>query len=134
MNNFDTGETLLSRACDCYEDMLRAYERRSWGMVVRRAQEVVEMSLKGLLKIMGVEYPKSHHVGEVFRRVCIEKGLKIDLEQLDEFEDISSYLAEERAPAFYMEKTYNKQNASKAKADAEKVLHFAESLAKTLEN
>lgn len=134
MNNFDTGETLLSRACECYGDMLRAYERRSWGMVVRRAQEVVETSLKGLLKMMGVEYPKSHRVGEVFRRVCVEKGLKINPDQLDEFEDISSYLAEERAPAFYMEKTYSKQNADKAKADAEKVLHFAESLAKTLEN
>jgi len=114
--------------------MIRAYERRSWGMVVRRAQEVVETSLKGLLKMMGVEYPKSHHVGEVFRRVCIEKGLKIDSDQLDEFEDISSYLAEERAPAFYMEKIYSKQNADKAKTDAENVLNFARSFATTLEN
>jgi len=134
VNNFDTGERLISTARECYDELLRAYDRGSWNIVVRRAQEVVEMSLKGLLKTMGVEYPKSHHVGGIFGRVCIERGLKVEPKQLDEFENISSYLADARAPAFYMEKIYNKQNADKAKTDAENVLNFARSFAKTLEN
>ena len=134
MNNFDTGETLLSRACGCYEDMFNAYERESWGMVVRRAQEVVETSLKGLLKIMGAEYPKSHDVGGIFRRVCVERGIKVESQELAELKEISAYLADERAPAFYVEKIYSKKDADKAKTDAEKVLNFAKSFAKTLEN
>ena len=134
MNNFHTGENLLSTACEYYEEMLRAYERGSWNIVVRRAQEVVELSLKGLLKMMGVEYPKSHDVGGVFRRICIEMGLKVNSEKLDELEQISSDLAEDRAPAFYMERAYSKQEADKAKDDAGKVLNFARSFAKMLED
>lgn len=132
MNNFDIGEILLSTACEYYDEMLRAYERGSWNVVIRRAQEVVELSLKALLKIMGVEYPKSHDVGGTFRRVCIDRGLEVEPEELDELKNISSHLAKERSDAFYMEKIYDKQDADKAKAGAERVLNFAKSFAKTL--
>jgi len=132
VNNFDTGEILLSTACECYDEMLRAYERKSWNMVVRRAQEVVELSLKGLLKIMGVEYPKSHDVGKIFERVCMEKGFRIEQTVLDELNRISSDLASKRGPAFYMEEIFEKQDAEKAKADAEVVLNFARSLTEIL--
>ena len=134
MNNFDTGETLLSRAYECYDDMLRAYERPSWNMVIRRAQEVVELSLKALLKMMGVEYPKNHDVGRVFGRACVEMGLRIEPKELDELKSISSDLADVRAPAFYMEEIYDQQDAEKAKAGAGKVLDFARSFAETLKN
>ena len=134
MNNFDTGESLLSTAREFYDEMLRAYERGSWNIVIRRAQEVVELSLKGLLKMMGVEYPKSHDVSGVLGRACVEMGLKIESKELSELRSISSDLAEARAPAFYMERIYDKQSADRAKAGAEKVLNFAKSFAKTLEN
>jgi len=93
----------LSAAREVYDEMLRAYERGSWNIVVRRAQEAVELSLKGLLKMMVVEYPKSHDVGGIFGRACVAKSLKITPEQLDEVKRISSNLAEARSPAFYME-------------------------------
>ena len=134
MNNFDIGENLISTAHECYDELLRAHRRESWNIVVRRAQETVELSLKGLLKMMGVEYPKSHDVGGIFERVCVERGIEVDLQVLKELGRISSYLAEARAPAFYMERIYNKQDADKAKADAGKVLSFAESFAKMLVN
>ena len=134
MNNLDIGERLLSRAHEYYDEMLRAYGRRSWNVVMRRAQEVVELSLKGLLKMMGVEYPKSHDVGGLFGRVCIEMGLEVESEELEVLKDISCELTETRSPAFYEERIYDKQNADKAKAGAEKVLNFAESFAKTLRN
>lgn len=134
MNNFDTGETLLSMACEYYDEMLRAYGRGSWNIAMRRAQEVVEVSLKALLKMMGVEYPKSHDVGGIFGRVCVERGLKVESKKLTELRDVSSYLADERAPAFYLERIYDKKDADRAKTDAEKVLDFAKSFAKMLEN
>lgn len=132
MNNFDTGGRLLSTAREFYGEMLRVYERGSWNIVVRRAQEVVELSLRGLLKMMGVEYPKNHDVSGILARACVEMGLEIGPKELAELRRISSYLADARSPAFYMERIYNKQDADKAKADAEKVLSFAESFAETL--
>ena len=134
MNNFDTGESLLSTARELYDEMLRAYERGSWNIVVRRAQEAVELSLKGLLKVMGVEYPKTHDVGGVFGRVCADMNLEVDPEELAQLKRISSDLAEARAPAFYMERAYSKHDADRAKADAQKVLDFAKLLIKKLED
>jgi HEPN domain-containing protein len=134
VNNFDTGETLLSRVCECYDDMLRSYERGSWGIVVVRAREVVIMSFKGLLKMMGVEYSKIHGLGAIFGIVCIKRGLKVKSKELDQLRHISSALTDGPDPSLDMEKTYSKEDADKAKADAEKVLNFARSFAKTLEN
>lgn len=38
-------------------------EERSYSDVVREAQEVVELALKGVLRLAGVEPPKFHDVG-----------------------------------------------------------------------
>jgi HEPN domain-containing protein len=134
VNNFDTGESLTSLADVYYNELVRAYDMELWNVVVRHAQEVVELSLKGLLKMIGVEYPKSNDVGGVFGLICMEMGFKVEPQELAELKDISSYLADARAPAFYMERIYDKQSADKAKADAEKVLNFARLFAKTLKD
>ena len=134
MNNFDTGESLTSLADVYYNELVRAYDMELWNVVVRHAQEVVELSLKGLLKTMGVEYPKSHDVGGLFGLICTEMGFKVEPQELAELKNISSYLADARAPAFYMERIYDKQSADKARADAEKVLNFAKSFAQMLRN
>ncbi|MFB0546311.1 MAG: HEPN domain-containing protein [Anaerolineae bacterium] len=115
MNNFELGDRLLGEAEEYYEEMLRAYERRSWNVVVRRAQEVVELSLKGLIKMMGIEYPREHDVGGVFEGVCREKGIEIEIETLDQIKRTSSRLARERVPAFYMEELYNEEQARRSK-------------------
>jgi HEPN domain-containing protein len=128
MNNLNYGQRLLSEAKECYEDMLNSYARNSWNMVVRRAQEVVELSLKALLKMVGVEYPKSHDVGTVFELACIQSGIEVDNVDMISIKQISFELAKDRAPAFYIEKIYSRDYAEKAKADAEFVLNFAEAL------
>jgi len=132
MNNFDLSQKLLSEAGECYENMLNSYEKSSWNMVIRRAQEVVELSIKALLKIMGVEYPKSHDVGEVFELTCIQNGIMVENTVLIRIKQISYELAKDRGPAFYIEKIYNKEEAEKAKVDAEFVINFAESLSTKL--
>jgi HEPN domain-containing protein len=58
MTNYERGENLLNDAEIYYEEMQRMFEKGKWNIVVRRAQEVVELSLKGILKIMGIEFPK----------------------------------------------------------------------------
>ena len=125
MNNFELGNKLLNEAEEYYEEMLRAYERGSWNVVVRRAQEVVELSLKGLLKIMGIEYPKEHDVSDVFERACGDKEIEVEIETLVRIKRTSSALARERAPAFYMDRLYSEEQAKEAKEGAELILGMA---------
>lgn len=134
MNNFDVNEKLFAEAELYREEMFRAYGREFWNVVIRHAQEVVELSLKGLLKTMGIEYPKSHDVSNVFEKACIQKGIDIDEELLQEIKNISFDLAEKRAPAFYMERDYTKQQAEEAMQSAEKVFAVANKLSENLKS
>lgn len=47
-------------------DAQGAFNEKDFNMVVRRAQEVVELTLKGALKTLGVDYPKVHDVAPLF--------------------------------------------------------------------
>jgi len=132
VSNFDDAERLLSIAKVYRDELTRAYEGGHWNVAVRHAQEVVELYLKVTLKMIGIEYPKSHDIGSVFTRVCIERNLGVDPEELNKINDISKNLAEKRGPAFYAERIYIQKDAEKAKADAEFVMNFAESLSKKL--
>jgi len=97
MKNFETGEKLIKEAEDYYLDLLQAYKRKSWNTVIRRAQEIVELSLKGLLKIMGVEYPKVYDVGWLFEKIVQEKSvIKVEQKVARRIREISANLARER--------------------------------------
>lgn len=99
---------------------------------MRRAQEVVELSLKGLLRALGTEYPRLHDVGDAFVKAVAAKNLSIDPQILGRIQEISSYLARDRAPAFYMEQEFTQEQAEGAQADARFVLGFADGLAERL--
>lgn len=99
---------------------------------MRRAQEVVELSLKGLLRALGTEYPRLHDVGDAFAEAVAAKNLSIDPQALGRIREISSYLARDRAPAFYMEQEFTQEQAERAQADAQFVLDFAVGLAERL--
>ncbi|HID28600.1 MAG TPA: HEPN domain-containing protein, partial [Desulfobacterales bacterium] len=64
MNNLETGRMLIAEAEADLERVHMEYNKARWNRAVRSAQEAVEHCLKGLLKIMGVEYPKEHDVGD----------------------------------------------------------------------
>lgn len=132
MNNHETAEKLISEAHLLQEEMDRAYEGRHWNLVVRRAQEIVELCLKGLLKALGAEYPRRHDVGDAFAEAVTAKCPDVDHRILEQLRVISSYLARDRAPAFYMEQEFTQEQAEQAKADAQFVLAFTDDLAKRL--
>ncbi len=133
VNNFQTGTQLLAEAeLDC-ERAQQECKRGQWNRVVRASQEAVGHGLKGLLKTIGIEYPKVHDVSDVFERACKDKGLGIEEGLLREIGEISTSLADERSPAFYMERLYGQEEAEIAMAGAEKVLFEARKLAKKLQ-
>ena len=79
------------------------------------------MTLKGCLRILGIDYPKVYDAGGVF---TAEAGKKLPFKEnsLEEIERISRWLAEARAPPFYGEKDFVKEDAKKALHDANFVL------------
>lgn len=98
--------------------------------MVREAQKLVELALKGMLRAVGIEPPKLHDVG----------GLLIDhrdrfpesvQDQLTDLAGISKRLRKERELAFYGDldfiptEEYTAEDARQAYQDAERVLQTA---------
>lgn len=120
--NKEQGEKLLKEAEWIFEkDLKSAMEEENYNLAVRRAQEVVELSLKGCLRILGIDYPKVHDAGFVFVREASNKlGIKED--SLKEIERSSKWLSDARAPSFYGERDFTSEDAKKAFEDADYVL------------
>jgi HEPN domain-containing protein len=68
--------------------------------VVREAQEIVELSLKGMLRFVGVEPPKYHDVGPLIVEYK-ERFKGISSEEIMKIARISRKLRKERELAFY---------------------------------
>ena len=95
-----------------------ALNEGDFNIAVRRAQEVVELALKGALKILGVEYPRVHDVAPLFSEQVQKKREGVDAEILGQIEEISLWLSQARVPAFYFERDYGHQDAQQALQDA----------------
>ena len=99
--------------------------------VIREAQEIVELALKGMLRQAGIEPPKWHDVSSLIieYRVRFPESVDRDAERLAE---ISSYLRKEREFSFYGDidfiptEKYSREDAHKAITDAKLVVKRAE--------
>ena len=78
----------------------------------------MELTLKGALKILGVGYPKIHDVAPVFSDQLQQKQSISDPSVLLKIEGISLWLAESRAPSFYLDREYGVEDAEQALGDA----------------
>jgi len=128
MKNFKSGDRLIEDAEIYYKEMKMAFKEKRYNIVIRRAQEVVELSLKGILKIGCVDYPKVHNVAPLFVKFVKEKKLEFDEKILEKIQNISEKLSKERAPAFYGEKIYNEEEAKEAFEGAKEILEFVKNL------
>ncbi|MFQ6067288.1 MAG: HEPN domain-containing protein [bacterium] len=134
MNNFQRGEKLLSQAESISRELTNVFERNLPNLVVRRAQEIVEISLKALFKMMGIEYPKVYDVGSLLEEVIKKRGIKTEGKILEKLKEVSSYLARDRAPSFYFEKDYTLEQARCAKEDALGVLNFGKKITQRIKS
>lgn len=131
MNNREKGKALILRGERVIKrDLEGAVKDGDFNMVVRRAQEAVELVLKGALTLLGIEYPKIHDVGKVFADVVQRKVGTMESEILEKIIHISTRLSEDRAPAFYGERSYGKEEAEEAHFDALFVLDKVKELLK----
>jgi HEPN domain-containing protein len=102
----------------------------AWSDVVREAQEIVELALKGMLRQVGLEPPRWHDVGQVLvahvTRFPEEVAADVHL-----LAAISSWLRKEREFAFYGDidfiptEQYSEEDALRAQKDAAWVVSVA---------
>ncbi|MFQ6091342.1 MAG: HEPN domain-containing protein [bacterium] len=108
----------------------QAFKDGFYHRTVRRCQECVELSLKGLLRYFGIEYPKVHDVGSVVASVLKEKT-DTEETQITKLMEISSRLAKDREPSFYGSETgepavsiFSEASAEQSMEEARYVLEF----------
>lgn len=124
-SNRELGEACLEDAeyflLECEQALKNGYYHRA----VRRAQECTELCLKAILRLYGIEYPKTHEVSGSLITIK-DKPPGWLVEELDFVVEASVSLALQRAPSFYGDE-YRRAPARKLfkKEDAEKALDTA---------
>jgi hypothetical protein len=127
MRNRDLASDYVGRAAIRLQALDVLYDQRGWADVVREAQEVVELALKGLLREHGVEPPRIHDVSEVLlvERARLPEELQSEVEALAA---VSRDLRRDRELAFYGAEDltpsgfYTKADADRARAGARLVV------------
>jgi len=135
-----TNETLaqsyLRKAIDRFDILDILFKKGAYSDVIREAQEIVELSLKGVLRYVGVEPPKIHDVGGLLlaHKNLFSKDIGRHLERLAA---ISKKLRKERELAFYGDidfiptEEYTTEDAREAIENAKFVVNIAKKLIKT---
>ncbi len=90
----------LQKAAVRLESLMFFRDREAYSDVVREAQSVVELTLKALLRAVGIEVPKIHDVGRTLlaNQDLLPESVRANL---DEIRTISKRLRKERELAFY---------------------------------
>ena len=128
MTSRERADQLFAEAPAIAEDMRKALAGGRWNLAARRAQEVLELVVKGLLNEMGIEYPRTHDAAPLLAEAIRQRRLEADAAFLDWLNEMSARLAEIRAPAFYHEIEVAEAEARAAAAAAERVLAFGQDL------
>jgi HEPN domain-containing protein len=101
--------------------------------VVREAQEIVELALKGMLRHAGVEPPHWHDVGGLVKQY-VARFPGVEPAAFDRLATASTWLRKEREFAFYGDidlvptDQYDATHARRAMDDAQFVVRIAESV------
>lgn len=105
------------------------FEAESWADVVRESQEVVELTLKALLRTMGIDPPRVHDVSGVLlaERARIPPALALEIERLAEASrelrrdrELAFYGAEDLTPSDF----YTRRDAEQARGSARRTVEL----------
>jgi len=133
MKNVDIAKAYIKDAEIILEEARESFQKGYYHRTVRKCQESVELALKGLLSLKGIEYPKLHKIGKVLVDVLVGD---IDPIIVQKAADISDQLAIDREPSFYgsedtpAEKLFDEEDARDVIEKAESVMVFVLNLLK----
>ena len=127
MTNLTLAQSLIRKATDRLDILDLLFKKGAYSDVVREAQEIVELAMKGMLRAVGVEPPKFHDVGGLL----VEHREKFPgpiSRQADRIATISKRLKKERELSFYGDidfiptEEYKIEDAMEAMEDANFVI------------
>ena len=130
MTNTSLAQAYLAKARARVRVLDVLLEAKAWSDVLRKAQELVELALKGMLRQAGIEPPKWHDVGSLLLENTdrFPAGVRVDLDRLAA---VSGWLRKERELAFYGDidfiptERYGEDDARRASEDARFVVQVA---------
>ena len=130
MTNVSLAQSYLIKAQKRLKILPVLLDELAYSDVVREAQEIVELALKGMLRQVGIEPPRWHDVGELLReyRARFPEAVAARVDRLAE---ISAWLRKEREFSFYGDidfiptQHYTEPNALRAIEDARFVVSSA---------
>jgi hypothetical protein len=133
MTNISLAQSYLMKAEKRLKVLGLLFQEQDYSDVVREAQEIVELCLKGMLRFVGIEPPKHHDVGPLLleHRAKFQAPTAGALEQIA---SISRALRKERELAFYGDidfiptEQYTADDAQEAIEGARFVLENAQKL------
>ena len=131
MKNLSLAKSYLDKAQKRLKILNMLLAEADYSDVVREAQEIVELVLKGMLRQIGIEPPKWHDVGQLILeyRMRFPDAVASQAEKLAE---ISAWLRKEREFSFYGDvdfiptERYTKDDAQHAIDDAMFAVQMAE--------
>ena len=130
MTNVSLAQSYLVKATKRLKILPVLLAESAYSDVVREAQEIVELALKGMLRQVGIEPPKWHDVGAYLLQFR-ERFVEAVRGELDALAEVSARLRKERELSFYGDvdfvptEEYDSEDAERAMADAERVVDVA---------
>lgn len=130
MNNRTLAESYLLKATKRLKILHVLFGDEAYSDVIREAQELVELALKGILRQIGVEPPKQHDVGYLILEFHDRLPQEVAREA-KRIAGISKWLRKEREFSFYGDvdfiptEEYTPEDAERAIRDAELVVQMA---------
>jgi len=133
MTNTSLAQSYLVKARARLRILAVLHDAQAWSDVVREAQEIVELALKGMLRQVGVDPPRWHDVGGLLDEYR-DRFPDAVRQAISRLAAISAWLRKEREFAFYGDidfiptEQYTEADARRATDDARFVVSVAESV------
>lgn len=130
MTNVTLAQAYLIKAQKRLKILDVLFEEKAYSDVIREAQEVTELALKGILRQIGVEPPKQHDVGPLLVQYRDRLPASVGT-QVEQLARISKWLRKEREFSFYGDtdfvptEEYGRDDADRARQDARTVVAAA---------
>lgn len=135
MNLGKLANSYLRQAEARLKDATEAYDAKNYPYSLRLAQECVELSVKAVLRAVGIEYPKQHEVSDLLSDVKLRfpEGF---LAEIPSIQEASKSLYRKRELAFYggedallsPEEAISEEDANKAVNSGKKVFSICSTL------
>ncbi len=124
MTNVSLAQSYLIKATKRLKVLTVLRDEEAFSDVVREAQEIVELALKGMLRHVGIEPPKWHDVGTILQEYRDRFPPEV-ARSIDRLAEVSAWLRKEHEFSFYGDidfiptEEYGTEEASRAIRDAE---------------